>query len=138
MADDLAAVPGGSFNDYELFRWLIILKQFVEDNQAGTMTFDATQITTGVFSEARIPTLPWARISKVGSSLADLATRSASALNSGILAQAYGGTGRATAYQFAVGTFSVASGSFAIVLSRMTIGQFDRVTVYGTGRVGVL
>lgn len=49
-------------------------------------SLDASKITTGEFSQDRIPTLAWTKVSKTGSSLADLATKSAAALDSGTLA----------------------------------------------------
>lgn len=66
--------------DYQ--KWLMTAKQAIE--QLPQMQLDASQIV-GTFTVAQIPTLPWSKISKVGSSLADLETRSASDLSSGTL-----------------------------------------------------
>jgi hypothetical protein len=60
----MADLPGrsGTFDDYELFRWLMIVKQRIEDQSAGAITISASQITSGVFDPARIPQIPFTRI----------------------------------------------------------------------------
>ena len=61
----MASQSGGTFDDYELFRWLIIVKQRIEDMSAGFITISASQVTSGVFDPARIPQLPFTRIDLV-------------------------------------------------------------------------
>jgi hypothetical protein len=92
----------------------------------------------GVLDPDQIPDLPWSRIEKAGASLGDLETRDAGDINAGILEHRYGGTGRAYAYSVAPGSFSVADGTYSIHLSRLKLTGFERVTVLGTGRVGIL
>ncbi|MEW5905669.1 MAG: hypothetical protein AB1734_02685 [Elusimicrobiota bacterium] len=74
--------------------------QFVRQNSAGGA------FTVSAIADADVPdnitingtnNVTWASVNKTGSSLANLATRSASDLNSGTLAISYGGTG-ATSY----------------------------------------
>jgi hypothetical protein len=72
-------------------RWLNQLARRAEViSSVGSI--DASAIVSGVLAIARIPSIPWANVLKAGSSLADLTTRSASDLSSGLLALARGGT----------------------------------------------
>lgn len=68
----------------ELFRWLTAVKDRLED----VVAISAEQVVTGTLDPNAIPELPWSKILKAGSSLADLETRSASALTSGTLLDA--------------------------------------------------
>lgn len=114
--------------------WLYQVKKRIE--QAPIV--DAASVI-GVLSEDQIPELPWAKINKTGSSLADFTTRSASDLTSGVLRQPYGGTGRPNAYSFAPGSFTVADGTFALIVSHLDLtGAIDSVTVLGSGILAVL
>jgi hypothetical protein len=86
-------------------RWFNELKARAEQAiAAGSGEIDASQITSGTIDLARLANIvnaqisiaaaiAWAKIDKAGSSLADLAARSASDLTSGLLALARGGTG---------------------------------------------
>jgi hypothetical protein len=65
----------------EWVRWLNTLKDRVET----IPELNAAQITSGAFSVDQIPTLPWAKILKAGSSLSDLETRNAGDLLIGTL-----------------------------------------------------
>lgn len=114
-------------------KWLMVVKQRLEQG----VLVGADQIV-GLISLDQIPELPWTKIDKTGSSLADLTTRSASDLSSGILRQAYGGTGRANAYSFAPGSFTVTDGTFAPIVAHLDLGTNDIVTVLGTGILAVL
>lgn len=55
------AAPG-TIDGYELFRWLTIAKQRIEEIDPGLVTISASQVTSGVFDPARIPQLPYTRI----------------------------------------------------------------------------
>ncbi len=65
----------------ELFRWLTVLKDRVEQ----LPSISAEQVITGTFDPSLIPPIPWDRVLKAGSSLGDLEIRSASELSSGTL-----------------------------------------------------
>lgn len=114
-------------------KWLMVVKQRLE-----TTPVIGADTIIGELSVDQIPELPWTKVSKTGSSLADLTTRSASDLSSGILRQAYGGTGRANAYSFAPGSFTVTDGTFAPIVAHLDLGTNDIVTVLGTGILAVL
>lgn len=58
----MAAPIPGAIDGYELFRWLTLLKQRVEEIDPGMVTISASQVTSGVFDPARIPQLPYTRI----------------------------------------------------------------------------
>lgn len=73
--------PRTSRIDSSWLRWLNTLKQRVE----AVVGADASQIVSGLFKVAQIPTLPWSKIDKSGSSLADLETRNAGDLVEGML-----------------------------------------------------
>ncbi len=68
----------------ELFRWLTVLKDRVEQ----LPSISAEQVITGTLDPSVIPPIPWARVLKAGSSLGDLETRSAADLSSGTLLDA--------------------------------------------------
>ena len=61
----MATQSGGQFDDYELFRWLMVVKLRIEDMSSGFITISANQVTSGVFDPARIPQLPFTRIDLV-------------------------------------------------------------------------
>ena len=122
-----------SLDIYGAPKWLMVVKQRIE-----TAPIVGADAIIGTLSEDQIPELPWSKINKTGSSLADLTIRSASDLTSGILRQPYGGTGRANAYSFAPGSFTVQDGTFAFVVSHLDIGTNDIVTVLGSGILAVL
>ncbi len=65
----------------ELFRWLTVLKDRVEQ----LPSISAEQILTGTLDPSLIPPIPWDLVLKAGSSLGDLETRSASDLSSGTI-----------------------------------------------------
>jgi len=84
--------------------WLHQLKVRAETAAGPGGTIDASQITSGTIALARLAgitnaqiaaaaAIVWSKIDKAGSSLADIAVRSASDLSSGLLALARGGTG---------------------------------------------
>lgn len=114
-------------------RWLFLVKERLET----APVIGAEQITGGTFEVDQIPELPWTKVSKDGSSLADLETRAASDLT-GLLPQTNGGTGRANAFTFAPGSFTVANGTFAVIMSHHDIGANDTVTILGSGVLAVL
>lgn len=121
--------------------WFRVLQSWgvaIENPVLSAASIVPAESIIGVLGVAQIPTLPWTRIDKAGSSLGDLTTRSATDISSGVLANAYGGTGRAYAYSYnPVLSFSVPTGTFAIALSRLDLTTVD-MQVYGTGRFGVL
>ena len=112
-------------------RWLTALKDRVETIQA----ISAEQVITGTLDASLIPPIPWAGVLKAGSSLGDLATRSASDLSSGTLA-----AGRMPALS---GDVSSTAGTVATVLATVntspgTYGSgsaIPLVTVNGKGLV---
>jgi len=134
----LPRVPVSTDNKLDVVgapRWLMVVKQRLEQ----PVTVGTEQVTGGPFQVDQIPELPWTKIDKTGSSLADLTTRSASDLTSGILRQSLGGTGRANAYSFAPGSFTVQDGTFALILSSLQLtNSIDVLTVLGSGSVGIL
>ncbi len=68
----------------ELFRWLTVLKDRVEQ----LPSISAEQVITGTLDPSVIPPIPWDLVLKAGSSLGDLETRSAGDLSSGTLLDA--------------------------------------------------
>lgn len=73
----------------EWIKWYLEVKRAIE----AAPVISSEQITGGTLDPDLIPELPWTRINKDGSSLADLETRSASDLNAGTLKAIRGGTG---------------------------------------------
>lgn len=129
--------PMGSLekNAPALVRWFNTVKKTIEGQFSPEIFAEQIQ---GPLTVDQIPTLPWTKVDPAGSSLADLETRSASDLSSGVVANARGGTGRSNAYSFAPGSFSVPTGTYALHLSRLELTGSERVTIYGTGRLGIL
>lgn len=117
-------------------KWLMEVKRVLENDVVNLPT--AADDIVGTFEVDQIPELPWDHISKDGSSLADLEMRSATDLASGILAQAYGGTGRPYAYSFAPGSFTVPTGTFALVVQSLRLAGNQSVTVQGDGILAVI
>lgn len=94
----------------EWVRWLQTLKDRVEQ----IPELNAAQVTSGQFLPSQIPDLPWAKILKAGSSLADLTTTNAGDLLIGTLraARMPALTGAVTS---AVGTVATsAAGKFIV------------------------
>lgn len=117
-------------------KWLMEVKRVIE-NDVTNLPVSASSIV-GEFSVDQIPELPWTKIDKTGSSLADLDTRSATDIDSGILGQPYGGTGRVNAYSFAPGSFTVVTGTFAIIVQSLQLTGTQSVEVQGTGILAVI
>jgi hypothetical protein len=65
-------------------KWFNALKAGVD----AIRTFDASHVLSGVFGIDQIPTLPWSKVSKAGSSLADLETTNANDLLVGTIRDA--------------------------------------------------
>lgn len=116
-------------------KWLMQVKQVIESLPSFPVSAD--QII-GVLAVNQIPELPWNHIDKAGSSLADLGTRSASDLDSGVLGQPYGGTGRVNAFSFAPGSFTVQDGTFAVIVQSLQLTTTQSVTVLGSGILAVI
>jgi hypothetical protein len=65
-------------------KWFNALKSGVD----AIRTFDASHVLSGVFGVDQIPTLPWSKVNKAGSSLADLETTNANDLLVGTIRDA--------------------------------------------------
>ena len=137
LASPLGAAYGGTGSNFSATGGA---NQFVKQSTLGGA------LTVGTIADADVPdtisingtnNVTWASVNKTGSSLADLATRSAGALNSGTLGLAYGGTGS---------DFSGTGGASQFVKQStlggaLTVGTIsdadvpDNITISGTGNI---
>jgi hypothetical protein len=118
---------GGTFTIQTGVTWTAAAGSTV-NLSAGTLTLGTGQVG-------------WAKVNKTGSSLADLATRSASDLSSGTLAIARGGTGTGTAPGNGKLLIGKTDGSYAVANltagSNVTITNADgAITIASTGGGG--
>jgi hypothetical protein len=140
-------VGSGGRVESNWLRWLNGVKQRIEDavTTGGLGTIDASQIVSGTVALARLAgitnaqiadaaAIAWSKISKTGSSLADLTTRSASDLTSGLLALARGGTGADLSATGGSGQY-VKQASAGAVLTVGTIPAGDLPTAIDAAKI---